>query len=57
MLAHDKRMIGDDRVQLTVLRVTPPPKISPYGKNVQSFSLIAASIKQVFQEVIVAPGE
>jgi len=56
VLAHDRKVINDDRVKISVQTNIPPVPISPYGPDVPAFELIACSLKQVYPKSTVAPG-
>jgi len=56
VLEHDRRVVGDKRVNFSVLQYNPPPPVSPYSSEVEGFSLIASSALQVFPEARVTPG-
>ena len=56
VLEHDKSVIDDDRVNLTVRRVFEPPKISSYSNDFVPFQIIANSALDVYPEGKVIPS-
>lgn len=56
VLAHDRRIINDDRVKVHVKTYIPAVSVSPYGPNVPAFELIARSLKQVYPQSIITTG-
>ena len=47
IVSHDRKVIDDQRVNITQLGYFPPPPISPYSNDVTSFQIIANSALQV----------
>lgn len=56
VLQHNREVIDDDRVQITVKDYFPPPKVSPYSDESMPFQTIANSAVQVFSTAHVTPG-
>ena len=52
VLEHDTEVVGDSRVNITVLGYHPPPPVSPYSNDVAPFQIIANSALQVRQQHI-----
>ena len=52
VLEHDTEVVGDSRVNITVLGYHPPPPVSPYTNDVAPFQIIANSALQVRQQHI-----
>ena len=52
VLEHDTEVVGDNRVNITVLGYHPPPPVSPYSNDVAPFQIIANSALQVRQQHI-----
>ena len=50
VLEHDTEVVGDSRVNITVLGYHPPPPVSPYTNDVAPFQIIANSALQVRQQ-------
>ena len=50
VLEHDAEVVGDSRVNITVLGYHPPPPVSPYSNDVAPFQIIANSALQVRQQ-------
>jgi len=57
VLAHNKKIINDDRVKMHVKTYIPAVPVSPYGPDVPAFELIARSLKQVYPDSIVTAGK
>ncbi|CAG2113105.1 unnamed protein product [Medioppia subpectinata] len=57
VLDFDRRLISDDRIELTVegMPIHPHP-ISPYDDNAFGYQIVKRSIRQVFNESVVVPG-
>ena len=47
ILRHDRKVIDDERVQISQLGYVPPPPVSPYSNDVTPFQIIANSALQV----------
>ena len=47
ILSHDRKVIDDERVQISQLGYVPPPPVSPYSNDVTPFQIIANSALQV----------
>ena len=56
VLQHDKDVIDDDRVNVTIRRYFNPPKISPYSSDSKPFQVIANSALDVYPEAKVVPS-
>ncbi len=54
VIGHVKQTVNDDRVAIEVLRRTPPSGVSDHESR--SYEVLAATIRQVFPDVAVAPG-
>ena len=52
VLEHDTEVVGDSRVDISVLGYHPPPPVSPYSNDVAPFQIIANSALQVRQQHI-----
>ena len=47
IVKHDKKVIDDERVNITQLDYFPPPQVSPYSNDAAPFQVIANSALQV----------
>ena len=56
ILDHDRRVIDDERVEITQLGYFPPAPVSPYSNDVTPFQIIANSALEVFPDGKIAPG-
>ncbi|KAK2718905.1 hypothetical protein QYM36_006049 [Artemia franciscana] len=56
VLAHDKKAIGDERVEIRVRKYIPPMPISPYGEEEEIYRLIGDTALQICPDCAVAPG-
>lgn len=56
VLEHDKAVIDDPQVKITVLNQTEGPPISPYGPKAAGFRLIAANVAKIFPNAISIPS-
>lgn len=56
VLKHDRNVIDDDRVNITVRRYVEPPKISSYSSDSIPFQIIANSALDVYPEARVVPS-
>jgi carboxypeptidase PM20D1 len=58
VLAHLRKVIGDDRVEIDVVEVFEPCPLSPYstdGHTDEAFDLIETTIGEVFPDTVPAP--
>jgi carboxypeptidase PM20D1 len=58
VLAHLRRVIGDDQVELDVVEVYEPSPLSPYStvdRTDDAFGLVEATISEVFPDAVPAP--
>lgn len=56
VLAHNRRIINDNRVKVNVKTYIPAVPVSPYGPAAPAFELIASSLKQVYPQSIITAG-
>ena len=56
VLEHDRNVINDDRVNITVRRHFEPPKVASYSSDSIPFQIIANSALDVYPEAKVAPS-
>jgi len=58
VLAHLRKVVGDDRVELDVVEVYEPSPVSPYstaGHADEAFDLLETTITEVFPDAVPAP--
>lgn len=58
VLAHLRKVIGDDKVEIDVVEVYEPSPLSPYStadRKDEAFDLIEATISEVFPDAVPAP--
>ena len=58
VLAHLRKVIGDDKVDIDVVEVYEPSALSPYSTSSskdEAFELIEATIREVFPDAVPAP--
>ena len=55
ILSHDRKVIDDERVNITPIGYVPPPPVSPYSNDVTPFQIIANSALQVWKPCIRCP--
>lgn len=56
VIEFDKRTIDDHRVEIKVKTSKEAHPVSPYGPDDVQFNLIATSVYQTFEDVVVIPG-
>jgi carboxypeptidase PM20D1 len=57
VIEFDKRTIDDPRVEIKVKTSKEAHPVSPYGPDDVPFNLIATSVYQTFEDVVVIPGK
>jgi hypothetical protein len=57
VIDYDKYIVNDDRVKFFVKSKTEPAPLAGHGDEDFGFQVIKNSIRQVFTDTIVAPGE
>jgi carboxypeptidase PM20D1 len=57
VVERDRRTIDDDRVKLAVTSEMEAHSVSPFGPEDLAYQLIATSVRQSFEQVVVAPCE
>lgn len=56
VIDFNKKVINDDRVQIEVLAAHDPHPVSSHDDDAVGFQAMALTIRQIFGDVIVAPG-
>lgn len=56
VLEYTKEIIADSRVQIKVKRSREAHPVSPHGPDSVPYQMISTSIRQVFSQAIVVPG-
>ncbi|XP_041459504.1 N-fatty-acyl-amino acid synthase/hydrolase PM20D1-like [Lytechinus variegatus] len=56
VIDHDRSVIGDDRVKITVEEKLDASPTSPFDEDAHGYQVISHSIRQVFPSVLVTPG-
>ncbi|XP_071481413.1 N-fatty-acyl-amino acid synthase/hydrolase PM20D1-like [Diadema antillarum] len=56
VMEHDRNVINDNRVRMSVISGTEPSPISSFGEDSFGFQVVAQSIRQVFSPVLVTPS-
>lgn len=57
VLEHDHRVVDDPRVTLTVLESREAHPVSPHGQHDLPYQLLAETVRQTYQDTLVAPGK
>jgi len=57
VIAYDREIISDPRVNIRVKTSKEAHPISPFGPDCIPFQMVAISIKQVFTDAVVVPGK
>jgi carboxypeptidase PM20D1 len=57
VVEQDRRNIDDARVKLAVTSKMEAHRVSPFGPEDLAYQLIATSVRQSFEKVVVAPCE
>jgi len=57
VIAYDREIIADPRVNIRVKTSKEAHPISPFGPECIPFQMVTISIKQVFTDAVVVPGK
>jgi hypothetical protein len=55
VVERDRKSIKDDRVKMAIKSKMDPHEVSPFGPDDLAYQLIATSVYQSFEQVVVAP--
>src|SRR3954447_799433 len=55
VIAHVRKAVNDDRVEIDVVERQEPSPVSPYGPDEPAFRLLDETIREVFPDAVVAP--
>lgn len=56
IIEYDKKIIDDERVNITIVHGNEPAQSSPHGDNVYGYQTIKSSIQEVFPDAVVVPA-
>jgi acetylornithine deacetylase/succinyl-diaminopimelate desuccinylase-like protein len=57
VVERDRKSISDDRVKVVIASQMEAHKVSPFGPADLAYQLLATSVRQSFEQVVVAPCE